>query len=124
MEREGELRTAIQQGVATAAERDGRIVGYTAGLGMLGHGVAETTDDLKALIASAPAILGTGFFVPTRNGDLLRWLLRAGMRAAWSANLMSLGLYQRPAGAFYPHSPSSISQSCMAERARSSSQRL
>lgn len=102
LEREGELRGAIRQGVATVAERDGCLVGYTAGLGFLGHAVAETTDDLKALIAGAPAILGPGFFVPTRNGELLRWLLGAGMRAVWPAFLMSLGPYQAPAGAFLP----------------------
>jgi predicted N-acetyltransferase YhbS len=102
LEREGELRGALRQGVATVAERDGRLVGYAAGLGLLGHAVAETTDDLKGLIAGAPAILGPGFFVPTRNGDLLRWLLGAGLRAAWPATLMSLGPYQPPAGAFLP----------------------
>jgi predicted N-acetyltransferase YhbS len=102
LEREHELRRAIQQGVATVAERHGEIVGYAAGLGFLGHAVAETTDDLKALIAGAPAILGPGFFIPTRNGELLRWLLGAGMRAAWPATLMSLGVYQPPAGAFLP----------------------
>ena len=96
------LQPAIQQGVATVAERDGHIVGYATGLGMLGHVVAETTGDLEALIAGAPAILGPGFFVPTRNSDLLRWLLDAGMRAAWPATLMTLGPYQPPAGAFLP----------------------
>jgi N-acetylglutamate synthase-like GNAT family acetyltransferase len=102
LEREHELRSAVRQGVATVAERDGKLVGYTAGLGFLGHAVAERTDDLKALIAGASQILGPGFFVPTRNGELLRWLLGAGMRAAWPATLMSLGPYQPPAGAFLP----------------------
>jgi predicted N-acetyltransferase YhbS len=102
LEREHELRRAIGQGVATVAERDARLVGYAAGLGFLGHAVAETTDDLKALIAGASRILGPGFFVPARDGDLLRWLLGAGMRAAWPATLMSLGPYQAPAGAFLP----------------------
>jgi predicted N-acetyltransferase YhbS len=102
LEREHELRRALQQDAATVAERGGALVGYAAGLGFLGHAVAETTDDLKALIAGATAILGPGFFVPTRNGDLLRWLLGAGMRAAWPATLMSLGPYQPPAGAFLP----------------------
>jgi hypothetical protein len=102
LEREHELRRALQQGIATVAERDGEVVGYAAGLGFVGHAVAQTTDDLKALIAGAPAILGAGFFVPTRNGDLLRWLLAGGMHAAWSATLMSLGPYQAPAGAFLP----------------------
>jgi predicted N-acetyltransferase YhbS len=102
LEREAELRSAIEQAVATVAERDGRLVGYATGVGILGHAVAETTDDLKGLIAGAPAIMGPGFFVPTRNSDLLRWLLGAGMRAAWPAALMSLGPYQPPAGAFLP----------------------
>lgn len=102
LEREHELRQAIRQGVARVAERGGRLVGYAAGLGFLGYAVAETTDDLKAPIAGAPAILGPGFFVPTRDGELLRWLLESGMRAAWPATLMSLGPYQDPAGAFLP----------------------
>lgn len=102
LEREHELRGAVGQGVATVAERGGQLVGYTSGLGFLGHAVAETTDDLKALIAGASHILGPGFFVPTRNGELLRWLLGSGMRAAWPATLMSLGPYQAPAGAFLP----------------------
>jgi predicted N-acetyltransferase YhbS len=102
LEREHEPRRAVQQGVATVAERDGQLVGYTTGLGFLRYAVAETTDDLKALIAGASQILGPGFFVPTRNGELLRWLLGAGMRAVWPANLMSLGPYQPPAGAFLP----------------------
>ena len=84
------------------AERDGGIVGYSAGLGFLGHSAADTTDDLKALIAGAPTILGPGFFVPMRNAPLLRWLLSAGMRAVWTANLMSIGPYKEPTGAFLP----------------------
>ena len=102
LERELELRRAIDQEVATVAERGDRLVGYSAGLGFLGHAVAETTDDLKALIAGASEIRGPGFFVPIRNGELLRWLLGAGMRAVWPANLMSLGPYQPPDGAFLP----------------------
>ena len=84
------------------AERDGRIVGYVSGLGLIGHAVAETTDDLKALIAAAPSISGPGFFVPIRNGELFSWLLRNGMQGIWPAMLMTLGWYQEPAGAFLP----------------------
>ena len=102
LEREHEVRGAVQQGVATVAERGDQLVGYATGLGFLGHAVAETTDDLKVLIAGASQILGPGFFVPTRNSDLLRWLLDAGLRAAWPATLMSLGPYQPPTGAFLP----------------------
>ena len=66
--REYELRRALAQDVATVAERGGEVVGYAASSGLLGHPVAETTDDPRALIAGARAILGPGSFVPTRNG--------------------------------------------------------
>lgn len=102
LEREQELLRAIGQGIAMVAERGGGLVGFSAGLGFLGYSVADTTDDLRALIAAAPSILGPGFFVPMRNGSLLRWLLAGGMRAVWTANLMSVGRYQEPAGAFLP----------------------
>ena len=35
----------------------------------------ERSDDLKALIAAAPAFGGPGFLVPTRHFELLRWCL-------------------------------------------------
>ncbi len=98
--RDFELSDAVRQNVALVVERSGRLTGYAAGLGLRGHAAAETTEDLKALISSAPRILGPGFFVPVRNGELFRWLLEAGLRAAWPANLMTLGPYQEPAGAY------------------------
>ena len=55
LEREHELRRALAQGGLTAVERGGERVGYAAGLDLLGHAVAETTDDLKALITEAPS---------------------------------------------------------------------
>ena len=100
--REFELHEAIQQGIATVVERGGDIVGYAAGIGLRGHAVAEITEDLKALISFASAFLGPGFFAPIRNGELLRWLLSAGLRIGWPANLMTLGQYQEPSGAFLP----------------------
>jgi ribosomal protein S18 acetylase RimI-like enzyme len=97
-----ELSQAIRQQVALVVERSDRITGYATGLGFLGHAVAETTRDLCALIGAAPRIFGLGFFVPIRNGELLRWVLNAGLRVAWPANLMTVGDYQEPAGAFLP----------------------
>jgi ribosomal protein S18 acetylase RimI-like enzyme len=97
-----ELRGAIEQKTASVVQRDGSLSGYSTGLGFRGHAVANTTDDLKALIASAPAVLGPGFFVPIRNGDLLRWLFDSGFRASWPAALMTIGPYRQPATAFLP----------------------
>jgi len=46
-------------------EHSGRINGYSTGLGLRGYAIGEMTDDLKALISFAPAIMGLGFFVPS-----------------------------------------------------------
>src|SRR5262249_15338093 len=70
--------------------------------GLRGHTVGETSEDVKALIATAPSITGPGFFVPVRDGRLLRWLLANGYRAVWQATLMTSGASQEPAGAFLP----------------------
>jgi predicted N-acetyltransferase YhbS len=102
LQRDAELRSAIDQHVATVVERGGRILGYATGIGFLGHAVGESTDDLKALISQAARFYGPGFFVPTRNGELLRWLFAVGFRGLWPATLMSLGTYQEPNGAFLP----------------------
>ena len=100
--REYELLQAIQQGVATVVECDGRIAGYSAGIGLRGHSVAKTTEDLKELIGFALFFPEPGFFVHIRNGQLLRWLLSSGLRILWPANLMTLGSYKEPGGAFLP----------------------
>ena len=88
--------------MATLIERNGLISGYAAGVGLFGHAVAKSNEDLKGLIASAREILGPGFFVPARNHELLKWLLETGFRIAWPANLMSLGSYQEPTVPFLP----------------------
>jgi predicted N-acetyltransferase YhbS len=102
MHRGGELRDAIAQGGASVVERGGRITGYTTRIAFFGHAVGETTDDLIALIAAAPAFLGPGFLVPSRNAPLMRWCLDHGLRITQSLTLMSIGLYNEPAGAYLP----------------------
>jgi predicted N-acetyltransferase YhbS len=100
--RAGDLRDAVGRGVARVVERDGRITGYTSQIAFFSHTVTETTDDLKALIAAAPAFLGPGFLVPSRNGALMRWCLGRGLRVTQSLTLMSIGLYNEPQGAWLP----------------------
>jgi GNAT superfamily N-acetyltransferase len=101
-DRVGELRAALTQGTASVVCRSGRVTAYAAGLGFFGHAVAETTDDLKALIAGARTYAGPGFLVPTRNADLFRWCLESGLRIVLPMTLMSTGLYNEPSGAFLP----------------------
>lgn len=97
-----ETSFAVEQGTAAVVEQAGRITGYTTGIGFFGHAVAETNEDLAALIAAADGIAGPGFLLPTRNSDLMRWCLNAGLRVVQPMTLMSRGFYQEPQGAFLP----------------------
>src|SRR5437870_13520815 len=99
-DRSGELLDAIGQGTATVVEHGGRITGYATAVAFFGHAVGETNEELKALIGAAPAFLGPGFLLPTRNGELFRWCLEQGLRVVQPMTLMSVGLYNEPAGAF------------------------
>jgi GNAT superfamily N-acetyltransferase len=101
-DRTGELRDAIAAGSAIVAERPGRISGYATGFGYAWHAVCETNDDLIALIGSAESFGGLGIVVPSRNGQLLRWCLDRGLRIAQQSTLMTIGLYNEPAGAWLP----------------------
>ena len=101
-DRSGELGDAVGHGSAIVVERNGRITGYATGLGYFGHAAAETTPDLQALIASAKEFAGPGILVPMRNAELFRWCLNNGLRVVMPVNLMSIGLYNEPAGAYLP----------------------
>jgi predicted N-acetyltransferase YhbS len=99
-DRGGELCDALARGTARLVERGGRITGYSTGIGFYGHSVADTNDDLQALIGAAEAFPGPGFLVPMRNPGLLRWCLTQGLRPVLMLNLMTIGLYSEPRGAF------------------------
>ena len=101
-DREGELRDAIKQGTAKVVEHLGRITGYATDIGIFAHAVGETNQDIKALIAGAPEIGGGGLLLPTRNGELFRWCLQNGLRLVHQMTLMTIGLYNEPAGAYLP----------------------
>jgi predicted N-acetyltransferase YhbS len=101
-DRAGETEAAVRLGECMVVERDGRITGYATLVSFFGHAVADSTDDLKALIGAAKAFMGPGFLVPSRNGELLRWCLGQGLRITQPLTLMTVGLYNEPAGAFLP----------------------
>jgi predicted N-acetyltransferase YhbS len=100
--RGGDLADAIAQGAASVVERDGRITGYTTGIGFFGHAVGEANGDLAALIGTAVSIAGPGMLVPMRNAALFRWCLDNGLRVVQPMTLMSLGAYSAPEGVFLP----------------------
>jgi hypothetical protein len=64
--------------------------------------VAESNLDLQALIAAAEGFGGPGILVPTRNAELFRWCLANGLRVVEPMTLMTVGLYNEPAGAYLP----------------------
>lgn len=101
-DRSNELRGAIGQGTALVVEHDGRITGYASDIGFFGHAACESNTDLKALIAAAPQFSGPGFLLPSRNHDVFVWCLEHGLRVIQTMTLMSVGLYNEPAGAFLP----------------------
>ena len=100
--RTGQLKDAIGQSKALVAERGGRICAYTSHLSFFGHSVAESNEDLQALISAAQSFDGPGILVPTRNAGLFRWCLENGLRVVQPMTLMTVGLYNEPAGAYLP----------------------
>ncbi len=101
-DRGGELRDAIAQGSAVVVEHDGRITGYATDTAFFGHAVGETTEDLKAVIGAAQAFGGPGILVPVRDKTLFAWCLQHRLRVVFLMTLMSVGLYNEPAGAYLP----------------------
>jgi GNAT superfamily N-acetyltransferase len=90
--RSGELSDGIGQGTAMVVERHGRITGYVSAFGYFGHAVGESNLDLQALIAATESFGGPGMIVPTRNAELF----------LQPVTLMTIGLYNEPAGAYLP----------------------
>jgi GNAT superfamily N-acetyltransferase len=102
--RSGELTDAIQAGTAVVAEASGRVRAYATALAFFGHTVGHTNEDIEALIATAKEFQGPGLLVPIRNAELFRWCLEHGLRLVQSMTLMTIGLYNEPAGAYLPSS--------------------
>ena len=101
-DRDRELRDAIRTQSANVVEHSDEITGYGTGIGFLAHAVARTNQDLKALIAAAAEFPGPGFLLPTRNHEMFQWCLNRGLKLVFQMTLMSIGLYNEPAGAYLP----------------------
>ena len=105
-ERTNEVRDAIQAFAPFVALRDGRIVAYATAVSFwpMNHGVAETDDDMKALLLGAAAAVEEplAFLVPLRSELLFRWCLEESLRLIKPMNLMALGDYREPKGTWFP----------------------
>jgi GNAT superfamily N-acetyltransferase len=104
-ERTGALGDSLQAFAPFVAARDGRIVAYATSptFWPMSHGVAESEDDMRALLLGAAAQTDEpiGLLVPMRSG-LFRWGLDEGLRSVKPMNVMSIGSYQEPRGSWHP----------------------
>lgn len=104
--RRHELADALATFQPWVVRRAGRIRGYTAAptLWYANHGVAETEDDMTALLAGVAAKVEEpiALLAPIRQTGLFRWCLAAGLRAVKPMNLMAMGLYHEPQGCHFP----------------------
>jgi GNAT superfamily N-acetyltransferase len=89
-----------------AAFREGRLVAYAASTSAwpVGHAVATTEEELRGLLLGTHAATGKplSFLLPVRQASLFRWCLAEGLRVVKPVNLMALGAYEEPRGAWYP----------------------
>jgi ribosomal protein S18 acetylase RimI-like enzyme len=104
--RANELRDALEFFSPLVALREGRITAYASApfYWKLNHGVAETEEDMRALIMGAGAV-GTdapAMLVPLRQASFFRWCLREGLRVLKPMTLMVTGMYQQPNGCYFP----------------------
>jgi hypothetical protein len=108
IERTGELATGIEGPMVTplGAFRDGRLTAYATSTAIwpFGHGVAESDEDLRALLLGGAEVSGAplDFILPVRDADLFRWCLSEGLRVVKPMSLMSTGEYHEPQGPWYP----------------------
>lgn len=106
IDRTNEIRHRSPMFMAFVAVREGRAVGYTTcpHFWPMNHGMAETLDDLKALLigASTSHTAPLCFLLPIRQAELFRWCLAKGMRVLKPMTLMTMGRYEVPRGAFLP----------------------
>ena len=100
--RGGELGEAIKAGAARVVVHHGEITAYATDIALFAHAVAESNKGLQALVGAAAGFPGGGFLVPTRNSELLRWCLQNGFRLVHQMTLMTIGLYNEPAGPYLP----------------------
>ncbi len=104
-----ELRGALRLFAPMVVERNGRVAGYLTapGLWLANHGVAETEEDMAALLTGAATARSepVSLLLPTRQAGLFRWCLAAGMRVVKPMTLMAKGGYRAPARCWYPSVP-------------------
>ncbi len=105
-DRLNELRDALRTLSPVVALRGGHITAYALAVTMWprNHAVADTEEDMKALLLGAAAMNTEPMFflLPVRRANLFRWSLNEGFRAVSPMTLMAMGKYQEPDGCYFP----------------------
>jgi GNAT superfamily N-acetyltransferase len=103
-ERTNELRGAMHAFAPFVALRDGHVSAYATTLTFwpMAHGVAETDEDMQALLRGVAAVVDdpVTILVPLRSA-LFHWCLAERFRSLKPMNLMTLGSYQEPRGSWF-----------------------
>ncbi|ACL61364.1 GNAT family N-acetyltransferase [Methylobacterium nodulans] len=100
-----ELTEAVRLLAPLVAERDGRITAYMTApsFWIANHGVAESENDMQALIlGAATTAASVSFLLPTRQKALLSWCLDQGLKAVKPMTLMTMGKYREPDRPYMP----------------------
>ena len=104
--RTNELRDTLAIGAPVVALRDGRVRAYMAApaIWLANHSVAETEEDMQALLLGSPGITNQpiSFLMPIRRAALFRWCLMQGLRAIRPMTLLTMGEYHEPQGSYFP----------------------
>lgn len=104
--RDSDVAFALKAFKPFVVRRDGRMTGYltAATFWIPNHGVAETEEDMKALIGGAAGAVSDpiSLLIPIRQASLFRWCLGEGMRVVKPMTLMAIGAYREPNGSFFP----------------------
>lgn len=84
--------------------REGRITGYSPGVSIHGFGVADSQEDLQALLAGTSVSRRklVSFLLPLRLGGLVSWCMAEGLRLIRPMTLMSTETDRGPAGCYFP----------------------
>ena len=105
-DRAHDLEGAIRLRNPFLCEREGRIRAYVTApaLWLASHAVAESEEDMQALILGVAAATGEplSFLLPLRQAGLFRWCLREGLKPTKPMTLMTIGEYREPGGSYFP----------------------
>jgi len=104
-DRSQELADALKLFSPVVAVRQARVTAYasTATFWPLNHGVAETEEDMRALLLGAATLTSDplALLLPVRQAGFFRWCLGEGLRVVKPMTLMTLGQYREPEGCYF-----------------------